>query len=431
MKTIKLKIANDFDCLEERRVFNDAMRFSYNRFKDGLAEKSIYDQCRNLFKLNSWLVLCALKEGKSIFDKFNDKKIVFGGRNNLNQYLNKIITKEEYRKNRMSPITIQGEKLLHGNRMFDFDLVNSKLIFKSSKYVHKEIIFPKLRNNLKREFAELQRLIDEKQITVTIKLTNEYVWIIYDESLLNCKKYKDLKYNRVLGLDLNPNYIGLSVLSFYESNKFRVLHKRVFDLSNLNKSSGKSSEDKKSIYSTNKRTHELIQICHVISNLMNVWKCSKLVIEDLSIKSSDKKHGKAFNRLCNNVWKRDIVVNKLKMLSVIHGFELVEINPAYSSFIGNMLYGNENTPDMIASSIEIARRGYKKFEKGWFYPAFHVDMMDERWKQTLNGVKNWKSAFEKIKESGLRYRFQLLDNIQNAVFRKDYSKCHWKVYTFL
>ena len=52
------------------------------------------------------------------------------------------------------------------------------------------------------------------------------------------------------------------------------------------------------------------------------------------------------------------------MLSVIYVYELVEVNPVYSSFIGNLLYGSENTPDMIASSIEIARRGFKKYSKG-------------------------------------------------------------------
>jgi hypothetical protein len=117
---------------------------------------------------------------------------------------------------------------------------------------------------------------------------------------------------------------------------------------------------------------------------MNYWKCSKLCIEDLNIKSSDKKQGRTFNRLCNNVWNRNLVVNKLKMLSVIYGYELVEVNPVYSSFIGNLLYGNSTTPDMIASSIEISRRGYKKFQKDWFYPIFNVDNLNEQWKQTLS-----------------------------------------------
>ena len=72
------------------------------------------------------------------------------------------------------------------------------------------------------------------------------------------------------------------------------------------------------------------------------------------------------------------------MLSTIYNFELIEVNPAYSSFIGNILYGSNSTPDMIASSIEIGRRGYKKFQKGWFYLEFNVDDLNEQWKQTLN-----------------------------------------------
>ena len=164
---------------------------------------------------------------------------------------------------------------------------------------------------------------------------------------------------------------------------------------------------------------------------MNYWKCSKLCIEDLNIKLSDKKQGKTFNRLCNNVWNRNLVVNKLKMLSVIYGYELIEVNSCYSSFIGNMLYSSENTPDMIASSIEITRRGFKKHSKGWFYPIFNVDNLNEQWKQTLSGIEDWKSAFNQIKKSKLKYRFQLVEFIQNAVFSKNYKQKKIKLYRFI
>ena len=96
------------------------------------------------------------------------------------------------------------------------------------------------------------------------------------------------------------------------------------------------------------------------ASMISLKKCLIIILQNLNIKSSDKGSGRTFNRLCNNVWNRNLVVNKLKMLSVIYVYELVEVNPVYSSFIGNLLYGSENTPDMIASSIEIARRGFKK-----------------------------------------------------------------------
>ena len=118
------------------------------------------------------------------------------------------------------------------------------------------------------------------------------------------------------------------------------------------------------------------------------------------------------------------------MLANLHKFDLVEINPAYSSIVGNIAYGNDTTPDMVAASIEIARRAYKKYEKGWFYPKFNIQFRDEQWKQTLGSVEDWKGLFSKIKETGLKYRFLLRDYIQNAAFSKNYIQKCYSIYTF-
>jgi len=66
---------------------------------------------------------------------------------------------------------------------------------------------------------------------------------------------------------------------------------------------------------------------------------------------------------------------------------------------------------MVAASIEIARRGYKKFEKSWFYPNIRDEKIDEQWKQTLSRFDDWKSAFQEIKKSKVKYRFLLQDYI--------------------
>ena len=47
-----------------------------------------------------------------------------------------------------------------------------------------------------------------------------------------------------------------------------------------------------------------------------------------------------------------------------------------------------------------------------------------------NNVDDWKALFSKIKETGLKYRFQLLDYLQNAVFRKNYIQRCYSIYTF-
>lgn len=432
MKTIKLKIKNEINLTKELKEFNSIARFSFNRFQEGLKEKEVRSKVNELFKNNCWFNQCAIKVGQQLFKKHKDKHIIFGGKSLMVKYLKKLITKDEYSKAKLLPINIQGEACKKGNRLFNFDLMNSKLELKLSKKNHQEIEFYKPNKNQFRELSKIQELVDNKQLTLTVSLNNEYIWLTFDESLLEIQeKFKDLKKARVLGIDLNPNYIGLSILEFNKNDEFKIIHKQVFDLSALNITSKKSSEDKSSKYLTNKRKFELIQVCYEINKLINYWKCSKLCIEDLKIKSSDKKHGRTFNRLCNNVWNRKLVVNKLKMLSVIYGYELVEVNPVYSSFIGNLLYGSENTPDMIASSIEIGRRGYKKFSKGWFYPIFNVDNLNEQWKQTLSGIEDWKSAFKEVKKSKLKYRFQLIEFIQNAVFSKIYKQKHINLYCFI
>ena len=86
---------------------------------------------------------------------------------------------------------------------------------------------------------------------------------------------------------------------------------------------------------------------------------------------------------------------------------------------------------MIASSIEIARRGFKKYSKGWFYTIFSIEHLNEQWKQTLNGIEDWKSAFKEVKKSKLKYRFQLSKYIQNAAFSKIYKQKHINLYYFI
>ena len=135
----------------------------------------------------------------------------------------------------------------------------------------------------------------------------------------------------------------------------------------------------------------------------------------------------------NNQWNRIITVNNLKVLSSTYGIELVEVNPVYSSFIGNLENGYSTTPDMVASSIEIARRGYKKFFKNWFYPTFNLEKVKNKfnqWKEEIySDVKDWKDLFQKIKKSGMRYRFQL--NECDAVFKRFYHKMNVTTYFYI
>ena len=117
---------------------------------------------------------------------------------------------------------------------------------------------------------------------------------------------------------------------------------------------------------------------------------------------------------------------------IFHGIFFV--NAAYSSIQGNFIHGSENCPDMVAASIEIARRSYHKFQKGWFQPKFITEhrlqqVLGNQWKEELRlGYGCWKGLAGIIKESELKYRFQL--NPSNAVFRVKYNKRNVEFLTF-
>ena len=430
MKTVKLTISNKIDVLDDMRIFSSIVRVAFNRFQDGMEEKEVRSYCNARFAHNSWFIQSAIKEAAAMYKLNGSKHILFGGKNNLRQYMRGLIAKASFKYRRMFPIGIQGEKRCKGNRLFSFDLGNQRLIYKPSKKRHVEIKFLPMKKNIANELSLVQELAKQNKITVSVKMSDKYVWLAYDETLIRDERYKKLQSRRLLGIDMNPNYIGMSVIEFNKNDEFTVLHKQVFDLSKLTVSSDKASTDTASKYLTNKLKHETIAIANEISKLMDVWKCKTVAIENLSIKPKNKKKGNKINRLCNNKWERRLFVNKLTMLANLHKYELVEVNPIYSSIVGNFAYGNENTPDMVAASIEIARRAYKKFDKGWFYPRFNIQFRDEQWKQTLGTVENWKELFRKIKETGLKYRFLLRDYIQNAVFSKNYIQKCYNIYTF-
>lgn len=411
-------------------VFSSIVRVAFNRYQEGLEEKEVRSYCNARFNHNSWFIQSAIKEAAALYKLNGTNHILFGGKNNLRQYMRGIIDKATFRYRRMSPIGSQGEKQHKGNRLFSFDLDNQRIIYKPNKERHVEIKFCPMRKKIANELSLVQDLAEHNKITVSVKLSDKYVWLTYDETLISDERYKKLKPRRVLGIDMNPNYIGMSIIEFNKNDEFTILHKQVFDLSKLTISSSKASTNAASKYLTNKLKHETAAISYEISKLVNVWKCKTVAIEDLSIKPSDKKKGTYFNRLCNNKWERNLFINKLKMLANLHKFNLIEVNPAYSSIVGNIAYGDENTPDMVAASIEIARRAYKKFDKRWFYPRFNIQFRDEQWKQTLGTVDNWKGLFSKIKETGLKYRFLLRDYAQNAVFSKNYMQKCFSIYTF-
>ena len=273
-----------------------------------------------------------------------------------------MISKKEFKQSRDCGIFSGGEANQRGNRLFQIDVENTKVVYKRSRREHHDLVIAeKLNDKRKMILQKLQVLMSEKKIPVTFRLKRDKIYISYDEKVVEKEKqFKGLFANRVLGIDLNPNYFGISILEFNKDDNFKVIFKEVIDLTELQKKS------------KNKVHFELYEINHRILKLCKTWHVSKIAVEDLKFKKSDKFWSKSLNRLCKSQFRHSFVKTRLQTLCNVYGVELIEVNAAYSSIIGNFMHGSDTCPDMIAASIEIARRAYKKFQKGWIYPKFMI-----------------------------------------------------------
>lgn len=420
MKTIKLPYRADYDIIKLQKQYSSVVRFAYNRYLDGKTQKDIRLLCKslnNIDLLDSWLIQCAILDAQVLNNRIENKnKVIFGGKINFKSRLQNKISKTQYQLTRLIPINIQGEETKTGNRKFKLDIINNnQIIFKLNRKDHIKLELPKLKSNLKKELFKLQELNDIKQglkgITYSVKIDHKHIYISFEE--FKHENKLNLFENRYIGIDMNPEYIGISICDYQNSNHINIIHIQQFDLTKLTTqifNLNVSSEDIKFKKLNNKLNFETIEIAKSIQKLALQYKCKYIFIEDFKFKSDTKKqYHKLFNRLTKNIWKRNIFIQNLNKRCSINGIILKEVSPQYSSFIGNIKY---SYTDPINASIEIGRRGYEVriLKNKKFYPDFNIDILKDQWKKYFDKeLKGWKDFFNLIKNAKLKYRVSLKD----------------------
>lgn len=351
---------------EYQRQYSSCLHYFYNRTQEGLSETQIkHLQLNNIALMDAWFKQSCVKEALQLKDK---EHLIFGGKLNFIKRLKNQITKEQYKENRLNPLYSIGTRSnpgIAGNQKFHLEQ-DLSLTFKPNRKT-KIILNLKYRN--KKLLTLLYLNQETRKFSLTYKLDQKYVYISFDEVQLDKQIKLEQINNRVLALDLNPNYIGWSIVDWKSESEFNVIKTGIYSIKVLNdkdfslKGLHQSSESKERQYISNKRQFETLQIAKNIINTAIYYKCQIVSIEDLNIKSSDKNLGKKFNKLVNNNWNRNALVNNLTKRCNIFNIKLLKVKPEYSSFIGNFLYRSLNLPDMILASIEISRRGYEFFNQ--------------------------------------------------------------------
>ena len=443
MITLKIKYTTTEDSLnlikEYRKQYSSVLHYAYNRRYEGVSEKDVEHQISSLNNvplIKSYLKRCAVKNSTQLIKDEGEKQLIFGGRKNFIERCKGKITKDDFLNKRLSKLFIIGESNQHGNRMV---VINDDLESFTFKQTIKDKIVLSVNGRYKRYKSTLNKLYhlqQDKQISITYQLNDEYVYLTYDETLLNQYiGYQPIK-NRIFAIDLNPNYIGWSVVDWKNSSEFEVVKSGVISIKDINdidfNLKNKSSESKERIYINNKRTFETYEISKLLVNTAKYYRCEVFGLEELDIKSKDTTRGKHYNKLVNNVWNRNKLVNNINKRCNVYSIRVMLVKPNYSSFVGNFLFRDLKLPDMVLASIEIGRRCYefkaqyidksKDKRKNIILPD--VNDFNDRYIKSLEEfnipgeIKDLVKIYYFLKNAKSRYRVSLDD-----LYHLEFSRC--------
>lgn len=454
MVTLKIEYTCEYDFSYFIKGYNLVLRFTYNRLVENPESPtkeltSLQKGMKNSPEINSHLYNSAIYDARSIVSK-NDKPIIFGGKKNFIKRCQHKITKEDFIEKRLLPLSSVGDSSRHGNRLFS--IVDScSIMFKPDRKHHYTLNLINVGRNRKKTLEKLIELQNSNAIPITYKLNKKFIYISFDYNSINNYSYK-VKENRVIAVDMNPNYLGYSVVDWKDCEHYQVIESGSFSLKALNdyqKSISVSSDSEEALYINNKRKHEIIHIAERLFEICRHYKCEVFSLEDLKFKSDNSNRSKGLNRLINNQWLRNLMYNQIKKRIMASSTTFIEVQPRYSSFIGNLVYRNEKLPDECLASIEIGRRGFefstqyifnrRQRQKTVIFPQ--VDAVKNQLSISLAEIgvdvpviANWRDIYGAVKKSEKKYRFSMSDAIKehsDSLFSKFYKQKYLDVAVFV
>lgn len=433
MQTLKLRYETDGEgretILAHVRQYSSCLRFSYNRVLEGLGEREVRERVSgmdNVGLVDSWTAHSAFKEAVQL-SKVN-RHVVFGGKGNFIRRCKGLATREEFEANRLSPFYCIGDAEHHGNRKFRISEDLHAVVFQPSKWVRVELRLAfGDRKGILKVLGRLRQIQESCESPVTFRLGPGHVYVTFDEKeVFGVRRSRQIP-GRVMAIDMNPNFMGWSVVDWKSSSDYRVVAHGVFDFRKLNdrdwrlKGQHVPSDDPRRKAISNKRRFEAIEVAKSLVAKAKAYECETFAVEDLSFRPGGAGRGRNSNRLCRNMWVRSGFVSNLEKRCGLCGIWFRAVPAQYSSFIGNVLYGKYGTPDMVNASIEVGRRA-AEFRRQYVdrtsskrgdvvYPARSriADAMPKSTEEA--GVaevpSDWKGLLSLYKNLGLMYRVPL------------------------
>jgi hypothetical protein len=364
--------------------------------------------------LDSWAVQCATRIGIAKRKLRSDGKLIFGSRAELERRRKGLISCEQWRRKRLHPFVSHGDRQKkRGNQ--NVHLIDETTILvkigreesggRSGKTLTLLALLhlPRMNGNrgvIMRQLAEICGRNDEKdRINVSYAIGDTHISITFDPLDLpnHPQRRRPVRpfAGRSLGVDLNPNWIGMAVAE------------NVGDPSRLSETSllehALVKLDLPSDASPELVRETLAAVADRAIGLARKHRCGAIVLVKGLGKLRSSGRNRSLNRLLN-YWARTIFVQMLTRRARLAGIQVVEVWGGYSSTIGNIAF---DAPDACAAACEIARRGTARLAKAKdVLPVYEEGCVSRLWKngEVPAELKSWQDVHRSIKAAKIGYR---------------------------
>ncbi|WP_241558933.1 IS200/IS605 family accessory protein TnpB-related protein [Oceanobacillus halophilus] len=325
--------------------------------------------------LNARLVKLQKKKSEivTIQEEGSIPTVIFGGKKNFYNRMKNKITKKEWKDLRTNKLYSRGDQSKKGNlnmrivcdekdNEFYLEVANPllkepnkahspRMRFKlriPDKYFHEviDIVMP----NITGKTSKKKDIEGYHAYSIELKRKNgQYrVHLTYDVETFG----RELKFggkitsNIAAGIDVNIDKVAVSVVS----KQGNLLAHQTFYCHEME------------YVSSNKRNNISGEVAKEIIDYILSWNAGSIVLEDITLRQ-DHDTNKKFNRLTHSFAKNKLQ-KTIKSRGLRNGFQIKEVNPAYTSVIGRFKYSKRYGMSVHeAASFVIARRGLGLDEK--------------------------------------------------------------------
>src|ERR1017187_7615384 len=368
-RTIKLRYEPPVGLSEvladQRRRQARLIRTAYRRLVAGMDQRSLYSALRALpvgQGLHTWLILSGMKKARALHERHPEGKVIFGGRRSFLDRAQGRISREEWRAKRLMALYIEGHAKSYGaqggNHLVTLDFASDRVIYHGpdGRDFPLRLLLSRKSREYRRRLIELQARCETlRDVPFTVTFNEAEIALSWSEppAPAACGIA-----GRVLALDLNPARLGWAVVArLAEPGSCRCVAWGVFEYSDFARRLGFASDDPRSLAQNNKRRYELAVLAKKVAFLATHHRVCAAARERLVLGPGDHGKGRRFNRLINQVWFRRGLLEPLTRRLAAAGIAQIEVNPAYSSKLGNHLWADLlRIPDPACAAVELGRR---------------------------------------------------------------------------